>query len=659
MRVSILQDYLESAGAGSVIVDTFAADNWEMESTAALKSVMEKASAEEWILISSKDEPKAGTGLNSSQNAQANDQPPQPVQPHRKTRHYEEQDEEESLSSSQEWPSSSKRFKPNDYGSGSQQELDLVLARSMAEASNHAIKAHDDKHKETEKNADLQTQLVRLECERKMEKADYERKVKRLTKKVGILQQEAEQLRAHAPEMINDEACAKKLTEELDRANAEKAELGVQLSRANDETHGLKSAVTDLCMELDRANDETRNLESAIGDLRAKLNRADDEACGFKSTAADLCTKLDRANDEAHGLKSTITDLRTRLDRANNETQRLASTNAELCMGLDTTNDEKEDLRSENMALRRTAEHLKSKIAELHGEAQVSAERRRTQQRTTYAASRADARRGADPAGDRPQGVGGGQVDAPAGNVRHAVPVDASRPFCYEVGLADHVRGRGPTRGPNQELSVVPGPNPRQRPRRDSLGRDPAHEQGRAKSSDGRVSGARQRTRGWHHRQGVDRVQRRAAGDRAGADGRLRKRDGFVARLRGRPQNHRGTGHNDEGEQPRRQQRARGQRERRVPGVRIRVWGDGVSGPNGCIIIYRPTRDYLVNGEMERWSAGEMECWRDGEMERWSAGEMERWSAGVLQRWSAGVLQRWSAGEMERRMERWRDGVLE
>lgn len=295
MPESTMERYLESCGAKSVVIDSLAVEDWEAASVAALRSVIECSKAAGVLLMEFGKEPRAGLGLESGAGEERHELKKR-VQ------------SEEQCSSFESGGGSGKFMKTNEYGCGSQQELELVLARSMVDATKQASAASGEKNK-------LELQLVRFECDWKMEKADYERKIKRLTKKVSVLQTENEQVQS----CQLDAGCSPKVIGDLDRVNGENTELCARLEYANGEVDALKSMNNDLSTQLNAKNGELEVVQSANKELVLQLNGAKSEVDRLRTSCTDIGTRFDSVNEEVSVLRSANANVQSEVDLLKSE----------------------------------------------------------------------------------------------------------------------------------------------------------------------------------------------------------------------------------------------------------------------------------------------------------------------------------------------------
>jgi len=297
MPESAMERYLESCGAKSIVIDSLAVEDWEAASLAALKSVTECSKTSGMISMEFGREPKAGLNLEPSAGDEKYE--------HEAKKRWQPDDRCEG--------GSSKVSKMNDYGCGSQQELELILARSMVDANKQASTVSCEKNK-------LEMQLVRSECEWKMEKVEYDRKVKRLSKKVSVLQIENEQLRTLHGDGVKHAELSSRDSEELGRVKGEKADLCVQLDSASGEVTRLKSTNAELCVQLDGKNGELEALQFANMELRKHVDSLNGEVARLTTLSTDLGLKLDCVNGELSVVKSVNVDFQSEVGLLKSET---------------------------------------------------------------------------------------------------------------------------------------------------------------------------------------------------------------------------------------------------------------------------------------------------------------------------------------------------
>lgn len=289
-----IEEYLLSAGAGSVRIDSFSAADWKQASARALGSVLEFSRSDGYILLQYGAQPKAAAVSNGEPGNDATSGTKRGQDGASSSSHCGGSSSKmpRMAAAGQGASSSDGRASPTFFRSA-EHDLDVILARSMIESSAKLVAASDEKGKVVMQNAALQVQVASMEHERAL--GVERQKVRRLTKKVGILEGEAAHERARVGE----------LKRALSASEENVAALEAKLLCARDEETEPRRADERferlaflLDMTVSQIEQSGQRFEDAIAELiRSKL-RLEREAADAKASAAapQLCALVEERN---------------------------------------------------------------------------------------------------------------------------------------------------------------------------------------------------------------------------------------------------------------------------------------------------------------------------------------------------------------------------
>jgi len=342
ISMSTLERHFELAGAKSITMDNFSVDDWETSSAAALKSVLDKAASDGYILIEFGDMPKASAHMPKEAGGAEGGPDFQRTSGTKRG--------QEGVSSSCGNNPSPKISKTGEYGTGSQHELDMILARSMVEAHSRIATVSDKMIAASEKNSELELSLMTYK--HKEEQAGYLKQIRRLTKKVSVLEGAA------AEECIK----VKLLQQEVD---SEREKVETLINKAN-ESNALYLETKNKLERDSKAWDDDRLAFLGALAAEAKLRSAAESKLAEETQRrVDAETKLADANAMKDALRQEVALLANEVTDENTKNEALQQQVFEMEKQMDESLETAEKLGKK---LAQTQSELKTKIVRLSDE---------------------------------------------------------------------------------------------------------------------------------------------------------------------------------------------------------------------------------------------------------------------------------------------------
>jgi len=165
---------------------------------------------------------------------------------------------------------SSNFIRSDRYGTGSQHELEIILARGMVEANARTMTNSEQKFQ-------LELALKTVEYEREKERAESDKKYKRLSKRVGMLEGEISQARIRAGDLDGSLLAKEQQVMVLEAKLRDKEDLEAKIRSKEEIISAFHETLRSKEEAMAASEAGKRNLENLVATLEAKL-RCNEEA---------------------------------------------------------------------------------------------------------------------------------------------------------------------------------------------------------------------------------------------------------------------------------------------------------------------------------------------------------------------------------------------
>jgi len=178
---------------------------------------------------------------------------------------------------------SSNFIRSDRYGTGSQHELEIILARGMVEANARTMTNSEQKFQ-------LELALKTVEYEREKERAESDKKYKRLSKRVGMLEGEISQARIRAGDLDGSLLAKEQQVMVLEAKLRDKEDLEAKIRSKEEIISAFHETLRSKEEAMAASEAGKRNLENLVATLEAKLRFNEEATVALK---AELRSKDD------------------------------------------------------------------------------------------------------------------------------------------------------------------------------------------------------------------------------------------------------------------------------------------------------------------------------------------------------------------------------
>ena len=193
---------------------------------------------------------------------------------------------------------SSNFIRSDKYGTGSQHELEIILARGMVEANARTMTNSEQKFQ-------LELALKTVEYEREKERAESDKKYKRLSKRVGMLEGEISQARIRAGDLDGSLLVKEQQVMVLEAKLRDKEDLEAKIRSKEEMISAFHETLRSKEEAMAASEAGKRDLENLVATLEAKLRCNEEATVALKAelrSKDDAMAALDaklRCNEEA------------------------------------------------------------------------------------------------------------------------------------------------------------------------------------------------------------------------------------------------------------------------------------------------------------------------------------------------------------------------